>query len=77
MDELKEFIVAFAEQFDDTPIEAFEAQTVFHDLDDWSSINGLAIMNMISKKYGVKILPAELRAAVTVKDVFDLVESKK
>ena len=34
-------------------------------------------LNMCAKEYGVKMLPAELKACVTIQDVYDLVESKK
>ena len=32
--ELKEFIEHFAEQFEETPVESFMAETVFKDLDE-------------------------------------------
>ena len=77
MEEMEKFVKAFAEQFDETPLEMFAPQTVFHELDDWSSINGLAILNMISRLYQVKLSPEELRQAVTVQDVYELIKSKK
>lgn len=73
---MEEFIKNFANQWDDTEAEVFTPDCVFHDLEEWSSLVGLAILNMISKKYGVKIAPSELRAAVTVEDVFYLVQNK-
>ena len=74
--EIKEFVQNFAEQWDETEAEAFVPECVFHELEEWSSLTGLAILNMIAKKYGVKVAPAELKAAVTIKDVYDLVQSK-
>ena len=74
---MEEFIKNFANQWDETEPEVFTPDCVFHDLEEWSSLTGLAILNMIAKKYGVKIAPAELKAAVTIKDVYDLVQSKK
>ncbi len=73
---MEEFIKNFANQWDDTDAEVFTSDCAFHDLEEWSSLVGLAILNMISKKYGVKIAPAELRNAVTVEDVYNLVQSK-
>jgi acyl carrier protein len=32
---------------------------------------------MIAKKYEVKVAPAELKACVTIQDVYDLIQSKK
>ena len=73
---MEEFIKNFAAQWDETEAEAFVPDCVFHDLEEWSSLTGLAILNMIAKKYGVKVAPAELKAAVTIEDVYNLVQSK-
>lgn len=75
--EIKEFIQNFAEQFDETDASVFTAETVFHDLDEWSSLVGLSIIAMIDDEYDVTIKGDELRAAKTVADVFELVNSKK
>ena len=73
---MEEFIKNFANQWDETEPEAFTPDCVFHDLDEWSSLTGLAILNMIAKKYSVKIAPAELKACVTIKDIYNLIQSK-
>ena len=72
----EDFIKNFANQWDETEPEVFTYDCAFHDLEEWSSLTGLAILNMIAKKYGVKVAPAELKSAVTIKDVYDLVQSK-
>jgi len=73
---MEEFIKNFANQWDETETEVFTPECEFHELEEWSSLVGLAILNMIAKKYGVKVAPAELKAAVTVEDVYNLVQSK-
>lgn len=75
--EIKEFIQNFADQFDETDASVFTTETVFHDLDEWSSLIGLSIIAMIDDEYDVTIKGDELRAAKTVADVFELVKSKK
>ena len=75
--EIKEFIQNFAEQFEDTDASVFTSETVFHDLNEWSSLIGLSIIAMIDDEYDVTIKGDELRAAKTVADVFELVKSKK
>ena len=75
--EIKEFIQNFAEQFDETDANVFTTETVFHDLDEWSSLIGLSIIAMIDDEYDVTIKGDELRAAKTVEDVDNLVISKK
>lgn len=74
--EMNEFLKNFAHQWDETEAEVFTPDCVFHDLEEWSSLVGLAILNMIAKKYGVKVAPAELKVAVTIEDVYNLVQSK-
>jgi len=72
-----EFIQNFAEQFDDTEASVFNLETRFRELDEWSSLNALAIMNMISKKYAVIVKSEEMKKTNTVKELFDLVQFKK
>lgn len=74
---MEDFIKNFADQFDDTDLSVFSADTKFRDLEEWSSLVGLAVMNMVVRKYGVKITPAELRAADTIQALYDIVMSKQ
>ena len=74
--ELNEFVATFAEQFDDTDASEIKADTVFHDLDEWSSLTGMSVIAMARTEYGKAITGAELRACVTVVDVFNLIASK-
>lgn len=74
---MEDFIKNFADQFDDTDLSVFSADTKFRDLEEWSSLVGLAVMNMVVRKYGVKITPAELRSADTIQALYDIVRSKQ
>jgi acyl carrier protein len=71
-----EFIKNFAAQFDDTDASEFTLETRFRELDEWSSLNALAILNMISKKYSIVLKPEEIKPTNTVQELFDLVQSK-
>lgn len=73
---MEEFIKNFAAQWEETEADAFVPECKFHELEEWSSLVGLAILNMIAKKYGVKVAPPELKASVTIEDVYNLVQSK-
>lgn len=75
--EPKEFIENFAAQFDETDASELTLETVFHELDEWSSLIALSIIAMIDDEYGVTIKGDELRAAKTIADVFNLVKSKQ
>lgn len=72
-----EFVKNFAEQFDETEASDFELETRFRELDEWSSLNALAIMNMIGKRYAVVVKPEEMKKTNTVQELFNLVQSKK
>ena len=64
--ELNEFIKNFADQFDETDASEIKAETVFHDLDEWSSLIALSLIAMIDEKYDVTIKGDEMRSAVSV-----------
>ena len=74
--ELNEFVANFAEQFDDTDASEITAACAFHDLDEWSSLVGMSVMALAKTEYGKSITGAELKACVTVEDVFNLISSK-
>lgn len=71
-----DFIKNFASQFDDTDASEFTMETRFRELEEWSSLNALAILNMISKKYNLVLKAEEMRATNTVQELYDLVQSK-
>lgn len=74
--EIKEFIEHFAEQFDETELSEFTPETVFHELEEYSSLIALSIIAMVDEEYGVTIGANEMSAAVTIQDLFDTVKSK-
>ncbi len=74
--EIKEFIENFAAQFDDTDASEFKPETVFHELDEYSSLIALTIIGMIDEEYGVSIGAEEMSAAVTIEDLYNTVKSK-
>lgn len=74
--ELKEFIANFAEQFDDTDASEITAATVFHELDEYSSLIALSIIAMVDEEYDVQLKGDDMRSAVTVEDLFNIVKSK-
>jgi acyl carrier protein len=73
----KEFILNFGNQFDDTDVSTFTMETRFRELEEWSSLVALAVLNMIAKKYDVKLKPDEMKPAQTIQELYDLVVSKK
>ena len=74
--EINDFIANFADQFEDTNPEEIKAGTEFHDLDEWDSLIALAVLNMAEKKYGKRITFDEMKACVTVENLFNVIAAK-
>lgn len=75
--EIKDFIEKFVDQFDDLELADVTPDTVMRDLDEWSSMIGLSLLNMAEKEYGVTLTFDELRHAITVQNLFDTIANKQ
>ena len=74
--EIKDFIQNFADQFDDTEASVLSPETNFRELEEWSSMMGLAILAMVDDEYDVQLKADEMRKTTTIQELFDLVNSK-
>ena len=75
--EIKEFVEKFAEQFDDTDASEIKAETVFKELDEWSSLIALSVIAMVDEEYDVTIKGDDIRNSNTVEDLFNAVKAKE
>jgi len=73
---LNEFIEAFAEEFDDTPVEAFKADTKYRQLDEWSSLTALSIISMVDDQFDKNITGADIRSTETIEELYNLIQAK-
>jgi acyl carrier protein len=76
MKNLEEFVALFAEQFDDTDASEIHANTVFHDLDEWSSLIGLSLIAMVDEEFDITLKGDDVRNSVTVEDLYNIVKAK-
>ena len=76
MKNLEEFVELFAEQFDDTDASEIKANTVFHDLDEWSSLIGLSVIAMVDEEFDVALKGDDVKDSVTVEDLYNKVIAK-
>ena len=74
--ELQEFVENFANQFDDTNPSEFKAETVFKELDEWSSLVALSVIAMVDEEYSVTIKGEDIRNSNTIEDLFNAVKAK-
>ena len=74
--ELKDFIEDFAQQFDDTDASEIKAETVFKELDEWSSLIALSVIAMVDEEYEVALKGEDIRNSTTVEDLFNALKAK-
>ena len=74
--EISKFIENFADQFDDTEQSEFKPETVFHELDEYSSLIALSIIAMVDEEYNVALNADDMSSSVTIEDLFNKVKSK-
>ena len=73
---MEEFIKNFANQFDDMDLSEFQPETKFRDLEEWSSLAALSVMAMIDEEYNVQINGNDMRNALTIGDLYNIVKNK-
>ena len=71
----QDFLAYFANLFDET-VEGLEMDTEFRYLDEWSSLAGLSFITDMKEKYGKTITVQEFKDSETIKDLFNLYQSK-
>ncbi len=76
MKSLEEFVALFAEQFDETDASEITATTVFHDLEEWSSLIGLSVIAMVDEEFDIALKGDDVKNAVTVEDLYKNVIAK-
>ena len=74
--DINEFVENFANQFDDTDPSEIKADTVFKELDEWSSLIALSIIAMVDEEYDVALKGNDITGANTIEDLFNTVKSK-
>lgn len=76
MKTLDEFVALFAEQFDDINPSDINSNTVFHDLDEWSSLIGLSVIAMVDEEFDVALGANDMTSSVTIEDLYNKVKAK-
>lgn len=74
--ELKKFVELFTAQLEETNPNEITKDTIFKQLDEWSSLTALSIIAMVDEEYNVRIKGDDIRSASTIEDLFQIVENK-
>lgn len=70
--EINEFIEKFAEAIEVENVEALTPETVFQDLDEWSSISVMLLIAFFDEEFEKEIGNKELKEAVTIQDLYNI-----
>lgn len=73
---IEKFVQDFANQFDETEMSEFKADTVFQELEEWSSLTAMSVIAFIKTEYGKSVTGKEIRSCSTIEDLFNLLLSK-
>lgn len=73
----QEFIEKFATIFDDVDVSALTMDTIFRDIDEWSSLSALSLLAMVEEEYGVNLNNQDIRDSASIADIFEIVKTKK
>lgn len=68
-----DFIVKFAEQFEETEPEKITYETRFRDIEEWSSLVHLSIIMILDREYDVAIDEDDFNKLETVEDIFNYI----
>ena len=76
MKTLEEFVSLFAEQFDETDESQFTPDTVYRDLEEWTSLIGLSVIAMVDEQFEVALIANDFRKANTIAELYQVVVEK-
>ncbi len=65
------FIKDFSENFEETDESLFLPNTKFRELDEWDSLTGLAVLNMLKVKYYKLITAEEFLKISTIEELYN------
>jgi acyl carrier protein len=75
MEESK-FLENFAAIFDDVDVNGLSMDTHFKDFDEWSSLAALGLLAVVSDEYNVELNNDDIKNAVTIQDIFNVVKNR-
>lgn len=72
--ELKDFIEKFAEAVEVEDSSILSGETMFRELDDWSSLAALSVISMFDEELDKNLAVADFKKARTIEDLFKLAQ---
>ena len=76
MKTLEEFLELFAEQLEETDASEIKANTIYKELDEWSSLTALVIIGLVDEEFGITINGEDIKSTTTLEDLYNVLKSK-
>jgi acyl carrier protein len=73
---LDEFVQLVANEFEETPVEMFNKDTHYRELEEWGSLLALSVISAVDDELDVIITGADLRSCTTIEDLYNFILSK-
>ena len=73
---MEKFVNCFFELLDDTDKSLITSDTVFKELEEWTSILALSLIAMVDEVYDVTLDTDDIRDANTLEDLYHAIQQK-
>jgi acyl carrier protein len=74
--EINNFLENFKNILDDTDVSLINVDTVFRELEEWSSLTALSLIAMVDEAYSVKLTGDDIKSSKSLNDIFNIIKSK-
>ena len=71
------FIEDFTLIFDEVEVSEVTMATEFKNFEEWSSLAALGLLAVIEEEYDVALTHNDIKNAVTVEDIYNIVQNQK
>lgn len=75
--DIQELIKHIENEFDDLPNSVLNPETSIREIEGWSSMHALILIALVDNHYDVLLTGEELKNALTVQDLFDVISKRK
>lgn len=75
--DIQELIKHIENEFDDLPNGLLFPETSIREIEGWSSMHALILIALVDNHYDVLLTGEELKNALTVQDLFDVISKRK
>lgn len=73
---LEIFLEQFRGQFDETSPDQIQLDTIYKDIEEWSSMMNLIIIAFVDEVYNHALTGDDFKNTSTVEDLYNLIKSK-